>query len=86
MTVICAADPGGPVRVGYAVGRRVGSAVVRNRVRRRLRELMEERAREGELPGGTYLVSVAPDVAEMGFDDLRDALGTTLDAVSGSRR
>jgi ribonuclease P protein component len=32
-----------PARVGFSVGRRVGSAVVRNRVRRRLRELMRSR-------------------------------------------
>ena len=32
----------GRTRVGYAVGRRVGGAVVRNRVRRRLRALIDE--------------------------------------------
>jgi len=41
-------------RVGFAVGRKVGSAVVRNRVRRRLRHLV--RGYLPVLPGGSLLV------------------------------
>ncbi|MBA2280853.1 MAG: ribonuclease P protein component, partial [Acidimicrobiia bacterium] len=40
-----------PVRVAYAIGRPVGTAVVRNRLRRRLRAAMAELAPES----GTYL-------------------------------
>ena len=43
--------PGGTdVRVAYAIGRRVGPAVVRNRVRRRLRAAVRELDRT--TPGG----------------------------------
>src|SRR5262249_32650867 len=35
-------DPTDPPRVAYAVGRRIGNAVVRNRVRRRLRAAVQE--------------------------------------------
>lgn len=41
-------------RVGFAVSRKVGSAVVRNRVRRRLRHLV--RGYLVSLPGGSLLV------------------------------
>jgi ribonuclease P protein component len=40
----------GPARVGFAAGRRMGSAVVRNRARRRLREAV--RRLDGALPDG----------------------------------
>ena len=33
-------DDGGPVRVGFTVSRKVGTAVERNRVRRRLKEIV----------------------------------------------
>jgi len=56
-----------PPRVAFAVGRRVGGAVVRNRVRRRLREL----ARGSALPGGVWLVSGSTGVGEASFADLQ---------------
>jgi ribonuclease P protein component len=42
LTVATRPNNWGRMRVGYAVGRRVGGAVVRNRVRRRLRALIDE--------------------------------------------
>jgi ribonuclease P protein component len=44
----------GPTRVGLAVGRRIGTAVVRNRVRRRLREAV--RPLLPHLAGGDLVV------------------------------
>ena len=59
--------------VGFAIGRSVGPAVVRNRVRRRLRVLMRDRA----LADGRYLISVSPAAADASFDEL----GCHLDAA-----
>jgi ribonuclease P protein component len=64
-----------PARVGYAISRKVGGAVVRNRLRRRLREL----ARRSDLAAGAWLVTVAPGAADASFDVLAgwwdDAIG-----------
>ena len=49
-----------PPRMAYAIGRSVGSAVVRNRLRRRLRALALDWARAGELRPGWYLVGATP--------------------------
>jgi ribonuclease P protein component len=45
-----------PARVGYAAGRRAGTAPERNRIRRRLREAV--RRCRGELPQGADLVFI----------------------------
>jgi ribonuclease P protein component len=77
--------PGGnDVRVAYAIGRKVGPAVVRNRVRRRLREAVRELDRTtGGLACGAYLVTVRPEAAECTYRELRDDLGRACAAVSG---
>ncbi|UPK75055.1 ribonuclease P protein component [Nocardioidaceae bacterium SCSIO 66511] len=60
--VVPEAPSDGEPGVGFVVGRRVGSAVVRNRVKRRLRHLVRERLRV--LPAGSALVIRAkPDSA-----------------------
>lgn len=50
------AAPGGPVRLGLSVSRRVGDAVARNAWKRRLREAF--RAVRGRLPAGQDFVAV----------------------------
>jgi len=58
--------------VGFVVGRRVGTAVVRNRVKRRLRHLTRDRL--GVLPDGSALVvralpsSASASSVELGSD------------------
>jgi ribonuclease P protein component len=76
--------PGGSdVRVAYAIGRRIGPAVVRNRVRRRLRAAARDiDVATGGLPAGAYLVSVRPDATERSYGELRDGLGDALAAVT----
>jgi len=70
-------DPSLPPRVAYAVGRRVGPAVVRNRVRRRLRALTA--AHRAELqPGGAYLFGAGPAAATIPFAELDAAMGRLL--------
>jgi ribonuclease P protein component len=47
---------GGPVRVGFTVSRKVGTAVERNRVRRRLREMVRLSAATGLSAGHDYVL------------------------------
>lgn len=59
-------------RIGYAIGKRVGAAVVRNRTRRRLREI----ARALPLASGYDLVITGhPASANASFQALEEALG-----------
>jgi ribonuclease P protein component len=61
--------------VGYAIGRNVGGAVLRNRIRRQLRVLLE--AKSSQMPAGWYLVGVQPRVGAMSWTDL----GVTVDQL-----
>jgi ribonuclease P protein component len=71
-------------RVGYAVGRRVGGAVLRNRVRRRLRAIVGELA--PNLRPGAYLVAVSAQAATLPYGRLRQAVDRAVTSVhDGSR-
>jgi ribonuclease P protein component len=64
-------------RVAYAIGRRTGSAVVRNRIRRRLRAAVA--LHEAELsPGGAYLVAADRRAMTAPFAELADQVGRLL--------
>jgi ribonuclease P protein component len=69
-----------PPRVAYSVGRKVGSAVIRNRLRRRLRAIVADYA--ARLAPGAYLISARPRAAQMSFDELRSAVGGALDRMT----
>ena len=76
-------DPSLPPRVAYAVGRRVGPAVVRNRVRRRLRTAA--RAHRAEFrPGGVYLFGAAPAAAAASYAEIDSAMGQLLSGAGAS--
>jgi ribonuclease P protein component len=49
-------DDHGPVRLGFTVSRKVGTAVERNRVRRRLREIVRLSAATGLSAGHDYVL------------------------------
>ena len=67
------------VRVAFAFGREVGTAVVRNRTRRRLRSVMAEMALSGgDLPAGDYLIRVDPAGASADSSELRETLFTLV--------
>jgi ribonuclease P protein component len=69
---------GGPVRVAFAIGRRVGPAVVRNRVRRRLRAaFLELRPAPGD-----YLMACDPATASLSFSELKALVQTALTTLS----
>ena len=73
----------GDVRVAYGIGRRVGTAVVRNRVRRRLRAAVHEVDRErGGLSPGAYLVLARPEAGAAAYAELTGALGAACDEVA----
>ncbi len=74
-----------PARVGFAVSRAVGIAVVRNRVKRRLRHLMRERVQT--LPAGSLVVVRAlPAAASASYADLGGDLDRCLARVTGGAR
>ena len=64
-------------RCGFAISKRVGTAVVRNRIRRRLREHL--RARLAAIGAGYDLVlSARPAAAHATFEELGAALDDLL--------
>jgi len=79
-------EEGGPVPgqpcVAFAISRKVGPAVVRNRLRRRLRDELDGLARCGRLPGGSYLIALAPAAAALDGPSLRAHLRTGLGLTS----
>ena len=72
------AEPDGPARVGFVVGRAVGGSVDRHRVVRRLRHLVRDRL--GRLPCGALVVVRALPAARHADSA---ALGQDLDAALG---
>jgi ribonuclease P protein component len=82
LRVAVAPNERGVARIGFAVPRAVGGAVVRNRVRRRLRETL--RPRLGELEGLDVVVSVRPGAERLGWERLSDELARC--ATSARRR
>ena len=82
MSVI--ADPAAsPPRVGFAVGRSVGSAPLRNRVRRRLRALA--RTHGDALSPGWYLLGADAHFAELPFHSAEQDFLAALDATGAAK-
>jgi ribonuclease P protein component len=78
-------DGADAARLGLAVPKAVGTAVVRNRIKRRLRELFRERS--SELPQDhDYVLVVRPGLAEAaesrGFDWLKERVDEILGKAS----
>jgi ribonuclease P protein component len=69
-----------PPQVAFAVGRSVGSAVVRNRVRRRLRALVRAANLDDppRLRCGQLLIGAKPDASERSFDQLEHDVNELL--------
>ena len=79
----------GEARLGLAVSRKVGGAVVRNRLKRRLRAAFEELA-ETAAPGHDYVIAARPGLAEAadthGFAWLKERVGEALELARASER
>ena len=73
-------EPGDPAEtcVAFAIGRPIGTAVVRNRVRRRLRAAVAELGP----PAGNYLVGATTAVARASYAELRDDLARAFDQLA----
>ncbi|MHB8681743.1 MAG: ribonuclease P protein component [Acidimicrobiales bacterium] len=69
-------------RVAYAVGKRVGNAVIRNRVRRRLRAAAET----VELTPGAYLVAAGPGATGAAWDDLKRDVADAMTSAAKAPR
>lgn len=65
------------VAVAYAIGRKVGSAVVRNRIRRRLRDLIDRL--DPPLRPGLYLVKCGIETRGLSYDQLQYHLERALE-------
>lgn len=71
--------------MGYAVSRKVGSAVVRNRIRRRCRAVVASAHEDGFLVPGLYLVGVkGAKTATLDFGVMRADLLSTMIQASGA--
>ena len=82
ITVVRMERGAGPARVGLAVGRRAGKAVVRNRVKRRLRAALAE---VGLPPGADYVVTAGASAASAPFEALCGWLREAACATSPER-
>jgi ribonuclease P protein component len=70
------ATPGVFPQVGYAIGRRCGSAVVRNRLRRRARAVVREQALS--LPRGAFLLRLEPGASGLSAARFRHHVAEAL--------
>jgi ribonuclease P protein component len=82
VSVTYAAGESPSPRIAYAVGKRVGKAVVRNRLRRRLRAAVSGLT---GLQPGAYLVAADPGAAGLSYEDLRTKVASAMTAASGER-
>jgi ribonuclease P protein component len=75
---------GSPTRLGLSVGRRVGSAVLRNRVKRLLREAF--RSAVPQSWGLDVVVVAKPDALQCSFSDVVGELSRRLESARTRRR
>lgn len=71
-------DDAGPIRVGFTVTRKVGTATERNRVRRRLRELVKRVDAISMRPHHDYVIVGRRAALARGFETMLDDLHAAL--------
>lgn len=62
--------------VGYALGRKIGSAVRRNRLRRQLRELVK--SHHDDLRPGWYVMGASPKATALSFSELSQEMDSLV--------
>jgi ribonuclease P protein component len=78
-------DDDGPVRVGFTVSRKVGTAVERNRVRRRLREVVRRAGERTLRPGYDYVLIGRRSALAVPFDRLMEDFDGALRRLYAGR-
>jgi ribonuclease P protein component len=73
-----------PLRVAFAIGRSIGTAVRRNRLRRRLREAVRGVAADLQLQRGWLLIGAKPAANKHTFDSLRGELTALLASATAT--
>jgi ribonuclease P protein component len=82
----CAAlldDTAAGPRIAYALGKQVGTAVVRNRLRRRLKAIAAGHA--DIVHPGSYLIGARPGAAHRSFEELNAMFIRLFDQVQAPR-
>jgi ribonuclease P protein component len=74
-------DPEGTARLGLAIPRAVGTAVIRNRLKRQLREVWTE-VEADAAPGCDYVLAARPGLAERGHEWLVEQVREVLGKVT----
>jgi ribonuclease P protein component len=74
-------DDDGPVRIGFTVSKKVGTAVERNRVRRRLREIVRLSAAARMRRGHDYVLIGRRAALELPFERIIEEFDRTLRRV-----
>jgi ribonuclease P protein component len=77
-------DEAAGVQVAYSISRKVGGAVVRNRWRRRVRSAIATSTEH--FPPGAYLISLAPEVTRLTYEELRERVIVTMRRASRGER
>jgi ribonuclease P protein component len=68
----------GPIRVGFTVSKKVGTAVERNRVRRRLKDVVGRSAAGQLRPGHDYVLIGRRAALQLSFDKMSEELKMAL--------
>ena len=79
-------DDDGPVRIGFTVSKKVGTAVERNRVRRRLREIVRLSPAARMRPGHDYVLVGRRAALELPFARMIEEFDRTLRRVHAGMR
>ena len=78
-------DDSGPVRVGFTVSRKVGTAVERNRVRRRLKEIVRRSAATGLPSGHDYVLIGRRAALSLPFEQITEDFNRALRRLRASK-